>query len=584
MRTAAGLVVALVYLVAAACAATISVDRPPTVLTNWPLSNLTASGYQVCLTALFSTTGPTFSDINTLCSGSTIAIGCRGSGSDMLITVAFGYKTEVFANLTAAPAGTVAENTTNRFYYKPTTGSTARLGYTDTNSSIPSECVFAGSGAAGSFCRNLNGTQITAGGFCGSIGVTSSDLVQMVFLSAPCENLSVGSSCSTPDGLCASLGTCLGNKTCSGSVLTPLPNTTACETSVNCNPITGGLEYKYRSFGFPCDDGDNCTINDRCPGNSGVCGSVQGVFIPSPPPCFGVGTCTSPNGTIVYPPISSPPGSVSDNNPCTQGDSCSSGVLVPGPAKVCNSSASSCFYQMCNPNSTLGDCVNSTPKPDGTVCTSTDLCALFSTCLSGSCVVLTSKNLTVGACFDNATCDPNTGVVSGTFKGTGQPCDDGDSCTSQSFCNSLKQCKGPVSLTCPSGTSCLGAAVPLRNPNGTCSCPPDLSSYPPFGDGISCSSSNICDEDPICISGSCVAQSTKTCSETQCTFAGLCNNLLTNSGGCPPKASGTSCSSGIPCRGPGTCDGSSDQCFEPIISSPICLTGAAGALEWALAA
>ena len=582
MRTIASVFVLLACLVTTALAATIAVDRPPAILTNWPLSNLTDAGFQVCFSTLFSATGPTLSEINTLCSGSTIAIGCRGAGSDTLVTVAFGAKTEVFANLTATPVGTVALNTTNRFYYNPTSGSTARLGYTNSSASIPVECVFAGSGPAGAFCRNLNGTQIAPGGFCGSIGVTSSDLVQMVILSAPCEGVSIGGSCSTPDGLCASLGTCLGNKTCSGSVVTPLPTLADCESSVKCNPITGGLEYKYRSFGFPCNDGDNCTINDRCPGNSGVCGSVQSVFIPAPQPCFGLGVCLSPNGTIVYPPISSGPGTVSDNNPCTQGDSCVSGVLIPGPTKVCNSSSSSCFYQVCNPNSTLGDCVNDTPKPDGTVCISTDLCALFSTCQTGLCTIVTSKNLTVGACFVNATCDPGTGTVSGTFKGVGQSCDDGDSCTNQTFCNSLRQCTGPVSLTCPSGVACLGSATPLRNANGTCSCPTNLAAYPAFGDGISCTSPNVCDQNPICISGSCVPQSTKTCSDTQCTAAGPCNNLLTGSGGCPPKANGTVCSSGLPCRGPGSCGGG--QCIEEIISSPVCLTGAASHLHWALAA
>lgn len=583
MRVFAGVLALVVCLAAWTCSAAITVDRPSTILTNWPLSNLTAAGFQVCFAIPFSATGPSLAEISVLCPGSTIAIGCSGSGSETLVTVAFGSKTEVFGNLTASPAGTVALNTTNRFYYAPTVGSAARLGYTGVNSTIPPECIFAGSGAAGSFCRNLNGTQITPGGFCGSIGVTTSSLLQMVILSAPCEGLNVGSSCSTYEGLCASPGTCATNKTCTGSVTTPLPNTTECETSVSCDPLTGGLLYKYRSFGYPCNDNDNCTINDRCPGNSGVCGSVQTVFIPPPPTCFGPGSCISPSGQIVYPPISSPVGSVSDNNPCTQGDSCVSGVLVPGPTKVCNSTTSSCYNQVCNPSSALGDCVDSTPKPDGTTCDSTNKCALLSTCQTGACVPNTFVDLVVGSCFENATCDPATGVVSGTFRGTGQPCNSTDPCIPAAFCNSLKQCTGPVSLTCPSGFPCLGAAVPLRN-NGTCSCPASILAYPPYGNGISCTSTNVCDQNPICISGACVPQGTKTCSDTQCTYAGACNNLLTASGGCPPKPSSTSCSSGLPCRGPGSCNGTSDQCVEPIISTPLCLTGLASQLQWALAA
>lgn len=571
----------LAHLWAAVDGAVIDVARPTGILTNWPLSNLTAEGYQICLTALFSATGPSFLEISTLCPGSTIAIGCRGAGSDTLVTVAFGAKTEAFGNLTASPAGTVAFNSTNRFYYNPLVGSTtARLGYTDANSSIPTECVFAGSGGAGSFCRNFNGTQVTPGGFCGSIGVTSSDLVQMVILSAPCEGLSEGGSCNTPRGLCASTGTCAANKTCAGSVEAPPPVLTQCESSATCDPFTGNFLYTYRSFGFPCDDGDNCTINDRCPGGGSVCSPGTPKFIPPAAPCFGLGSCVSPSGNISYPPLTSGPGTVSDNNPCTLNDYCVSGVLTPGPPKLCNST--NCFNKVCNPNTTLGDCVDDTPKTDGTVCTHPDKCVTISTCQTGACTAFGFKNLTVGSCFTNASCDSNTGVVTGQFKGVGQPCDDSDSCTPASTCDSLKNCRGVVTLTCPSGIPCLGSAAPLRNANGTCSCPVNPMDYPVIGDGLPCASSNVCDVSPICIVGACVPQGTKTCTDKPCTAAGPCNPLLTSTGGCPAKANGTACSTGNPCLGAGSCGGG--FCNEVFVNSPLCPSASGSTVCWALAA
>lgn len=560
--------------------AVLDVTRPKEALTNWPLSNLTAEGFQICLTALFSATGPTFDEMNILCPGPTIAIGCRGAGSDTLVTVAFGSKAEVFANLTASPTGTVADNSTNRFYYNPVFGSTARIGYTGINSTIPTECVFAGAGGSSSFCRNMNGTQISPGGFCGSIGVTSDPLVQMVVLSAPCEGIAEGGSCNTPDGLCASLGTCAANKTCVGSVVTPLPVLATCESSVTCKPISGALVYTYRSFGFPCDDLDNCTINDRCPGNSGVCSPGIPKFIPPPAACFDFGICLSPSGNIFYPPISSGPGTVSDGNPCTLNDFCVSGVLTPGPLKLCNST--NCFNKVCDPLSLTGECVDDTPKTDGTLCEHPDKCVTLSTCLTGSCVPLATKNLTAGSCFTNVTCNPLTGAVSGTFLGTGVLCDDQDPCTAISTCNSLKECKGTVTLTCPSNIPCLGSATPLRNPNNTCSCPVNPLDYPVIGNGLPCTSTDVCALNSICISGSCTPQGTKVCVDQPCTSAGPCNPLLTATGGCAPKPNGTSCSSGSPCFEDGECGGG--VCYESLVSSPGCITAAAAAVGWIFAA
>ena len=561
--------------------AVIEVIRPTEILTNWPLANLTAEGFDICLTALFSTNGPTFDEMNILCPGPTIAIGCRGAGSDTLVTVAFGSKAEVFANLTASPAGTVASNSTNRFYYNPVFGSTARIGYTGINSTIPGECVFAGAGGSTSFCRNMNGTRISAGGFCGSIGVSSDPLVQMIVMSAPCEGLTIGGSCNTPNGLCASLGTCATNKTCINSVVTPLPTLTECESSVKCVPISGALEYTYRSFGFPCDDLDNCTTSDRCPGNSGTCSPGTPKFIPPPPPCFGLGVCLAPSGNIFYPPISSGPGTVSDGNPCTLNDFCVSGVLTPGPLKLCNST--NCFNKVCDPLSLLGDCVDDTPKTDGVLCDHPDKCVTLSTCLTGACNPIAFKNLTVGSCFfPNATCDPLTGVVTGTKKPVGASCEDFDPCTPFSTCNSLQQCKGVVSLTCPSGIPCLGSATPLRNPNNTCSCPVNPLDYPVIGNGLPCTSTNVCDLNSICISGSCTPQATKVCTSQPCTDAGPCNPLLTQTGGCPPKMNGTACSTGSPCFDNGECLGG--FCYEEVVSSPACITASASTLGWVLAA
>jgi hypothetical protein len=73
--------------------------------------------------------------------------------------------------------------------------------------------------------------------------------------------------------------------------------------------------------------------------------------------------------------------SCDDNNPCTQTDTCQSGVCAGSNPKACSSD--DCHDAYCDPNDN-GIC-KELPKPDNSICNDHDACTLVDTCQSGTC-------------------------------------------------------------------------------------------------------------------------------------------------------------------------------------------------------
>ncbi|HEY8427101.1 MAG TPA: hypothetical protein VIL20_01955, partial [Sandaracinaceae bacterium] len=79
----------------------------------------------------------------------------------------------------------------------------------------------------------------------------------------------------------------------------------------------------------PCDDGDPCTIDDRC--RAGACAGTPRVCDSPPGACFApIGACMG--GECVYDPADGP---CDDGDPCTDGDACTGGVCR-GEPRVCD--------------------------------------------------------------------------------------------------------------------------------------------------------------------------------------------------------------------------------------------------------
>lgn len=96
-------------------------------------------------------------------------------------------------------------------------------------------------------------------------------------------------------GICSAEGDCLGAVT-----MDRCPPPSQCEESVNCDPATGACNHVAKADDTPCDDGDRCTVVDRC-----IAGKCAGT--PSAPcqplTCHATPTCDAATGACVYTPL-----------------------------------------------------------------------------------------------------------------------------------------------------------------------------------------------------------------------------------------------------------------------------------------
>lgn len=179
--------------------------------------------------------------------------------------------------------------------------------------------------------------------------------------------------------------------------------------------------------GARCDDGDPCTLDDRCAG--GTCVGDR-MSCDDRDPCTDDG-CDPTVGGCIHVPGSA--ATCDDGDPCTTSDRCADGVCLgtPDPACACDTAA---------------DCAE---HEDGDRCNG----ALF--CDGGRCRV---DPATVVTCQDDpapcktVACDPATGLCGGANEVDGTPCDDGTVCFLQSTCQG-GECVG-AALECDDGVPC----------------------------------------------------------------------------------------------------------------------------------
>jgi hypothetical protein len=106
----------------------------------------------------------------------------------------------------------------------------------------------------------------------------------------------LGAACE-PDDPCELPGTCNGAGECDGGPV-DCTDPGPCEASPGtCNPETGACEYEGLSAGSPCEDGDDCTLDDTCDAG-GNC--VPGPECVSDNPCE-TGVCQA--GSCVFTPV-----------------------------------------------------------------------------------------------------------------------------------------------------------------------------------------------------------------------------------------------------------------------------------------
>lgn len=196
-------------------------------------------------------------------------------------------------------------------------------------------------------------------------------------------NVTNGTTCS--DNSVCTTGDACNNGVCTGSAITCPDDSNPCTTPV-CNAASGcGFVFNSNS----CDDGNPCTINDRC--SSGVCaGSAKSCSDNNPcttDACDSqTGNCFSVNNTAAC----------SDGNACTVGDVCGGGVCQPGASTLNCNDNNPCTVDACDSvaGCTHANVADLTPCAGGycqsgacvTALANGATCTIGSQCASGFCV------------------------------------------------------------------------------------------------------------------------------------------------------------------------------------------------------
>ena len=197
-------------------------------------------------------------------------------------------------------------------------------------------------------------------------------------------------------------------------------------TKVYGNPVDGSCAPTPINEGNTCDDANPCTENDTCA--SGVCGGTDRDCSAIDSDCV-VGVCDPDDGSCGPEPINEG-GNCDDGELCTINNVCSRGVCV-GDVVDCSALNDTCNIAACN--SMTGDC-EQTPINEGGDCDDGNPCTLRDECSGGTCTgVPRDCSALVSYCSD-ATCNVDTGQCEATPIREGETCDDGLPCTTGDTC------------------------------------------------------------------------------------------------------------------------------------------------------
>ena len=381
----------------------------------------------------------------------------------------------------------------------------------------------------------------------------------------------------------------------------------ACRTAI-CDPAHGVCFDMDADQGTACDDGDACTEADQCV--SGECRGVQPVDCDDGNPC--TSDLCDPDAGCAWVFNAQP---CDDGDRCTVGDRCDFGQCLPGAAICACQEQADCLASVgagacdgqyiCDegrcelvpdttpdcPPPAQGACVVMTcasesgaceaaPLPDGTPCDDGDACSLDDRCVDGVCVAWMAR-----ACDDDDACtvdgcDPLLGCVHDAAAADGRPCADGNACTSGEACLH-GVCYGPSDLCeCFEDADCLpfedgdpcDGSLACRNhrcvvdpdtivvcdggldkPCVLVSCDPGsgLCEAALFADGTPCDDQDACTVGDHCESGACLGEGMLDCGSLDPCRVGSC----TPAKGCVFSLRAGPCSDGDPCTAGDICSG-----------------------------
>jgi len=422
-----------------------------------------------------------------------------------------------------------------------------------------------------------------------------------------CQNVPVGDGTSCDDGdLCNGSDSCQAGACVTGTPL-DCDDSNVC-TADSCDAVLGCRNLSLGD-GTSCDDGDVCNGTDVC--QTGVC--VGGTPLDcddgnvcSADACDAVLGCRN----IELPNVVA----CNDADLCNGGETCQSGLCLPGPALDCDD-GNICTADSCD--AVLG-CQNA-PVADGTSCDDGDVCNGTNQCQTGACIsgtpldcddanpctadscdaILGCRNLPVAngtACDDGTVCNGVDTCQAGICSvGTAPDCDDGNLCTADS-CDAVQGCRNiavPDGVVCGDGDVCNGGETcqsglclpgpPLGCDDGNeCtadSCDGVLGCQNvPVSDGISCADGSVCNGAETCQVGTCTAGTPLACDDANVCTAESCDAVL----GCQslPVPNGISCDDGDVCNGAENCQAGACAAGTPLAcdDGSVCTTDSCDAV------
>ena len=329
-----------------------------------------------------------------------------------------------------------------------------------------------------------------------------------------------GNACTAGD-LCAKAGACVPGPGLS------CDDNNGCTTDA-CDPASG-CTHKTLD-GISCSDGDGCTQADKC---------VQG-------DCKGTGTSCD-DGQVCTTDGCDPAGgcthkvqagaTCSDNDACTNGDSClQSGYCKPGAPVTCDD-GNACTSDSCH---AVKGCQHEITAgvgcSDGTACTANDACDAKGICLGSPVSCDDGKACTTDSCDKLAGCK--------SVAQTGKACDDSNACTTGDICLASGTCAPTGTKLCGDGNPCT-----LDSCSPTAGCVNAVQDKASCDDGSACTAGDACNGSQ-CVGGPVDCDDGQGCTKDSCDKAKGCVFLPLAA---TPCSDGSACTAGDLCNKVGGC-------------------------------